>query len=171
MGDGRTGAERFYAAALSAAAARAVIVNADVAAFRGAPGATVVDAAVENNSRSDAGAEGGVEDVAKSDACAPDGFSESGGVGVVVDFCAHVEDPLHFGSERKIMPARQVGRIQHDSTNGIERAGSANADSGERVARLRLCGEYGVNRGFQGGETGGGIFAGGHGNASLVQNF
>jgi len=142
-----------------------------VAAFRGASGATVVDAAVENNSRSDAGAEGGVEDVAKSDACAPDGFGESGGVGVVVDFRSHVEDSLHFGGERKIVPARQVGRIQHDSTNGIEWTGSANPDSGERVAGLRLRGEHRVDRGLQGGETRGGIFAGGHGHASLIQNF
>src|SRR5882762_6283322 len=170
LGNGGAGAQRFDAAAFSAAAARAVIVNADVAAFRGAPGASVVDATVENNSRSDAGAEGGVEDVAKSDACAPDGFSESGGVGVVVDFCAHVEDSLHFVSETKIMPARQVGRIQHDSTNGIERTGSANANSGERVAGLRLRGEYGVNRGFQGGKTRGGVFASGHGHARLVEN-
>jgi len=69
------------------------------------------------------------------------------------------------------MPARQVGRIQDHSTNRIERTGSANANSGERVAGLRLRGEYGVNRGFQGGKTRGGIFAGGHGHAGLVQNF
>src|SRR5882762_5780108 len=170
LGNGGAGAQRFYAAALSAAAARAVIVNADVAAFRGAPGASVVDATVENNSRSDSGAEGGVEDVAKSDACAPDGFCESGGVGVVVDSCAHVEDSLHFVSETKIMPARQVGRIQDDSAKWIEWTGSANADSGERVAGLRLRGEHRVDRGLQGGETGGGIFAGGHGHAGLVEN-
>src|SRR5882762_11401259 len=134
LGNGGAGAQRFDAAAFSAAAARAVIVNADVAAFRGAPGAAVVDATVENNSRSDSGAEGGVEDVAKSDACAPDGFCESGGVGVVVDFCAHVEDSLHFVSETKIMPARQVRWIQDHSTHRVKRTGSANPDSGECVA-------------------------------------
>jgi len=142
-----------------------------VAALCGAASPSVIDAPVENNSGADTGAERGIEDIAKSDACAPDGFGESGGVGVVVDFRSHVEDSLHFGGERKIVPARQVGRIQHDSTNGIERTGSANADSGERVAGLRLRGEYGVNRGFQGGETRGGVFVGGHGHAGLVQNF
>src|SRR6202030_3415038 len=121
----------FDAAALAAAAALPVVVDADVPAFGGASGAPVINALVENNARADAGAERGVEHVAKSDARAPEGFGEGRGVRVIIDFGAHVKDAPHFRGQRKIPPARHVWRIQHHAGARIERSWRANSNSGE----------------------------------------
>ena len=72
--DSSPGGIHLDAAALATAATGAVVVDADVPAFGSAAGAAVIDVPAKNNSRADAGAERGVENVAKSDACAPDCF-------------------------------------------------------------------------------------------------
>ncbi len=101
---------------------------------------------------------------------APQIASAIGGVGVVIDFCANVEGALHFRGERKAPPTRQIGRIQNDSANRIERAWRADADSGERVARLRLRCKNGMDRSLQRGETNSGSFTGGHWHTRLEQD-
>ena len=85
------------------------------ATFGGAASAAVIDAAVEDNTGSDASAERGVKNVSVTDSGAPDGFGEGGGVAVVVDARGETEDALDFGSERKIAPAGDVGRIENDT--------------------------------------------------------
>src|SRR5215471_9493282 len=96
LGNCRTGTQRFNTAALAAAAARTAIVDAEVSAFGGASGASVIDALIEDNSGADAGAERGVEHILKADACAPDGFGESGGVRVIIDANAEPKGALDF---------------------------------------------------------------------------
>jgi hypothetical protein len=88
-----------------------------------------IDAPVENNSSADAGAERCVKDVAKSHACAPDRFRQRRGVRVIVNLRANLKKALHFRGERKIPPAWQIGRIQHNAANRIERTWRANSDS------------------------------------------
>lgn len=95
-GDGGAGAQGFDAAALSAAADWAVVVDGDVTTFGGAACAAVIDLAIENDAGSDAGAQRGVENVAIADACAPDGFGQGGGVAVVIHARGEAENAMDF---------------------------------------------------------------------------
>jgi hypothetical protein len=69
--DGGARRENLDAAALAARAKRTVGVDAHVAAFGGGPRAAVINAAVEDDSRADTGADGGVKNVAKAASRAP----------------------------------------------------------------------------------------------------
>lgn len=64
--DRRTRRQRLDAAQLAASTARAVIVDCVVTAFRGGAGAAMINAAIENNPGSNAGTDGGAENIAKA---------------------------------------------------------------------------------------------------------
>jgi len=141
-----------------------------VSAFRGTAGAPVINAAVENNSRPDPGAERGIEHVAKSHARAPDCFGQCRGIRVIVDLRTNVEGALHFRSQGKIPPAWQVRRIQDHTANWIERSGRANSDSGERCVRFWMLLKDGIDRALYSGKSRRRTFPRRHGYAGLKQN-
>ena len=74
LGDGRAGRKSLDAARLAAPAERAAIIYADVATFSRRASASVIDAAVEHNPRSNARSQDGKENVAITAPRAPQGF-------------------------------------------------------------------------------------------------
>src|SRR5260370_31771243 len=103
--DCRTGAEHFDAPALSASAPRSAIIDRDVAAFRRASGAAVVDSLVIHQSSSYACAQRGVKDAAVTGPSAPDGFGKRRGVSVVVHARRNPKNTLDLSGEREVLPA------------------------------------------------------------------
>src|SRR5260370_3038340 len=93
--DCRTGAEHFDAPALSASASRSAIIDRDMAAFRRASGAAVVDSLVKHDSSSYACAQRGVKDATVTRPSAPDGFGKRRGVSVVVHARRNPKNTLH----------------------------------------------------------------------------
>ena len=168
--DRRTGGQGFDAAVFAAGAARTPVVDGHVPALGGASGASVMDLAVQDDARADAGAEGGVEDVGVPSSRAPQDFGESGGVGVVIHLRGDTEDALGLGGQREAAPARHVRRIEHDAGSGIQGPGRAQADAGDRAARFRRQGEDRLDGVYDGREAGGGIAGRDHGHARLVRN-
>ena len=133
-GDRRAGNVNLDAAALAAGAKRAAVVDADVTAFGGGAGAAVVDMAVEDQTGSNAGADGGVENLGVAFSRAPQNFREGRGVGIIFNFYRQAVTARNFGGQRIIAPARNVGRIDDDAGVGIERAGSANTNGANSPA-------------------------------------
>src|SRR5262245_47672942 len=74
-----------------------------------------------------------VEHVLMSASCTPQTLGESGGVRVIVKSRLDAVAPVNFGHERKIFPARNVRRVQHDSGSRIERSGSADPDGSAKA--------------------------------------
>src|SRR5512133_252325 len=69
--DRGTRRQRFDAAALAASAQRTVVINADMASFRGSTGAAMMNPAVEDDSAADARANRHVENETVSACCSP----------------------------------------------------------------------------------------------------
>src|SRR4029077_3269749 len=130
----------------------------------------VVDAPVEYDSGPDARAERGIKHVAKTYASAPDCFSESRGIRVIVNFRANVEGTLHLRGQGKIAPAGQIRRIQHYSANWIERSWRADTASRHPRPRGRMLLEHGVDCAFHRRESRRRIFPRRHGRACLEQD-
>jgi hypothetical protein len=106
-------------------------------AFGGAPGAAVVNPAIENDPCSDAGAKCGVKNVSITNARTPEGFGQGRGISIVVQARGDSRDALHFGRKRKIPPARHVRWIEDHSGDRIEWPRRANANSRQTGPRLR----------------------------------
>src|SRR5262249_25073682 len=130
----RTRRKNFDAAALATWAQRTVGIDAHVAALRSRSGPSMINVAVENDSGSDAGSDGGVKYVVVSASRSPLGFRERGGISVVVDFhCSAWIDAAERVAQGKIVPARQIWRIDDHAGNWIQRTRSANADCARRI--------------------------------------
>src|SRR5260370_2428850 len=99
--DRRSRTERFDASAFSAAAARAVVVDADVPAFGSAARAPMINVAVANNSSAHARAQRGVEHVAKANACAPDRFPHCPRVRVIIGLRANATSAFPFLAQKE----------------------------------------------------------------------
>src|ERR1700683_2718768 len=84
-GNCRAGSQGFDATQFAAFTAWPAIVDSDVTALGCGSCAAVIDAAVEYNAGADAGADRCAENVAITAPGAPDGFSQSRGVAVVID--------------------------------------------------------------------------------------
>src|SRR5579864_4989463 len=102
----------------------------------------MINSAVEDDARSNPSANGGIENVPKAAGRAPASFSQGGGVRVIVDFHRHAIFGRDFVGERKISPARQVGRIQDNPSFWIEGTRGADPDALNRRVRLR---KYGID--------------------------
>src|SRR5215472_5091620 len=123
------GSKHFYTPRLAAAADRAAIIDADVPTFTRRPGAAVVNLAVHDNPRTDAGPNRGVENIVISARSAPAGFRQRSGVSVIVNFYGYGISLLESVGERKIAPAGQVGRIDDYAGCRIQGAGGAYPDA------------------------------------------
>ena len=121
-------------------------------AFGRRPGAPVVDAPVKKNAGPDARADRRVKHILVATARAPQSFRKPGGVCIVVDFDGAAITARDFRRQRKISPARHVGRIQHHPGAGIERPGSTDPDTLDRAARLGRHLQQGIDRGRHRGE-------------------
>ena len=133
--DRRAGRQRFNATALAAAAERAMVIDDQVPGFGGCARASVIDAAVKENSRADACADAGVKHIAITAAGSPERLGKACGLGVVLQFHGAAVAASNFGGQRIASPASYVGRIQHHARVWIERARSANSDA----ARATVC--------------------------------
>ena len=106
-------------------------------ALAGRAGAAMIDLPVQHNSGADSSADGGVKHVAIAASRSPQRLGKSGGIGVVIDFDAHAIDLRDLRRQRKIAPAREVGRIDDDSRLRVERPGRADSDSADQIVRAR----------------------------------
>ena len=154
------------------AAARAAIVDGDVAALRRRSGAAVIDAAIEHNPGADPSADRGAENVSITSARTPQGFCQCRGIAVIVDSNRQTISFRYSVGQREIAPARQVRRINHDAGPRIERARSADPDAGDSSPGFRVAGRRAdrVDRGSHSSQTGGCICCR-HRHSSLVSDF
>ena len=112
------------------------VVDGHVPALGGAAGASVMDLAIQDDARSNAGAERGVEDVGVALARTPKDFGEPRRIGIVIHLRRDAKDAPGFGSQRESAPAGHVRRIEHDAGSGVQRAGRAQSDAGDGAARF-----------------------------------
>ena len=144
--DRRARRQHFDASSLAAAAARSVVVDADVPAFGGRPGASIVDAAVKKYARSNSRADACVKNVSIAPPRAPQSFRKRGGVGIVVDLNGATVAARDLRRQRKVPPARHVGRIQHHTGVRIKRPRCANPDTSHRTSSVGIHLQQRVNR-------------------------
>src|SRR5579859_8279688 len=109
----------------------------------------MINSAFEDDARSNAGSNRGIEDIAEAASRAPPGFRQGGGVGVIIDFHRHAIFGRDSLGQRKISPARQVGRIQDNPSFWIEGTRGANPDALNGIARLRKQGINGARYSLQ----------------------
>src|SRR5258708_28860487 len=125
----------------------------------------MIAAAVDNTSRPDAGAKRLPPYCAMSLPCARHVARECGGIRVIVDLGANVEGTLDFRGEGKIVPARQIRRIEDNTPDRVEWAWRADSDSCEGCACLGPFIKDGVDGTGKCRKSGHGIFAGRHSDA------
>lgn len=131
-------------------------------------GASVINGAVKNDARADAGSNRGIENLLVATRRSPTGFCESSGICVIINFDLDGMQFLHGFSQRKVAPTGDVWRIENDAGSWIERPGSTDADSGDLTATV---GDYfgnGRKHGLQSISSG---RSGYHGDARLRGNF
>ena len=97
----------------------------------------VVNAAIEHNASPNAGADCGIENVMESARRSPSRLRQRSSVRIVVHFHRHVILRHDFLGQRKIPPARNVGRIKHDARFRIERPGGADPNTVNAIGRRR----------------------------------
>ncbi len=90
-----------------------------------------VEMAVEEDASADAGADCDVDQARLVFACAPGGFSEGGGVGVVFEGGLDVEDLLQIRNNVLALPAGEEIHVSEFSGEGVDGAGAADADAGD----------------------------------------
>src|SRR5215472_207339 len=114
-------------------------INSQVTAFGCCAAPSVVDAAVQNDSRADSRADGGVKDVAITASGTPLGFRQRCRVGVVIYLCGDSADATDLLGQRKIAPAGHIRRVNNHPGAGIQRTWRADADglNVRVVARIR----------------------------------
>src|ERR1700694_3780779 len=116
-------AQAFIAASLAASAPRTAVVDGDVSSFAGRSCAPVVNMAIKYDAGANASPNGGIKDVAIIATSPPNGLCERGGVRIIVQLNWQTIDLGNFGSQRKITPTWQVGRVNDNSRIRIKRTG------------------------------------------------
>ena len=132
----RTGGQRFPAAAKSAGALRAGGIDYVMSDFRMSAVNAAVEFAVEHHAAADAGADGHIDQAGAIAAGAPSGLGEGGGVAVVFEGDADVENLRQIVDGIFSAPAGKKIDVAEFAADGIDRAGGSDADAGEFRARL-----------------------------------
>ena len=150
---GGAGGQGLQAAAVGAAADRAVLVDDRVADLAGGAADADVEPAAEHEARADAGRELEVDHVLDAVAGAPDVLGQRAEVRVVVDADGQVEAVAHRARGRDPDPAGQDRGRADRAGVGVDRARQAHPDAEDAGAVDARLGERGVD------ELGGGVEA------------
>src|ERR1700675_2085611 len=100
-----------------------------MSAFAGRSRASTINVSIQHDGGPDAGAHGDVEHFLITASGSPQRFRQPGSVGVVLNPDRHAISFAYLGTQRKISPAGEIRRVQHDSGLRVQRAGSADSDS------------------------------------------
>jgi len=130
-GDARARSEGLHAAAVAAAAQRAIGHYDDVPCLARQPAHAQHQSAIRDDAAAHAGADSQVDDLPLPAGRAPQRLRQPRDIGIV----AEVGGPAHVRADdvaqRHVVPARQVGRADDDTLHRVQRAGRADADAGD----------------------------------------
>ncbi len=135
FGEGDAADHGLETAARAAVTAGTCRVENDVSNFAGEPPGSTVEAPVDHNPATDAGAQGRVEEVARAPAGAKSELAKGGSAGVVFNVRGDAETLGHRGGEHQVAEARDVRRDDDLPLFGVDEPG---------------CGDTGRGRGFAG---------------------
>src|SRR5580700_3649602 len=125
----RPSSQDFDAARLATSASWTVVIDTHMSAFSSSTCPAVINPFIADQASANSGADGGVENAMKAASRAPYGLGQRRCVGIVLDLYRHVIDFRYFGRERKITPARNIGRIKDNAGMRIQRSGRADTNS------------------------------------------
>src|ERR1700746_2827302 len=96
-----------------------------------------INPAIENNAYTDTGSHRDIKQWGLVFACAPGGFSQSSGVGIVFNGRSHAKRLLQITDGILASPVRKEIYVAELSTDRIDRSGRPNTDSANLSATLR----------------------------------
>ena len=95
--------------------------------------------ALVDEAAAETGGDGEEEHRIKAPASAGERLGEAGHVGIVVEVGVESRGLGEVAHDLEVVPAHEVGRVEHLAATQVERAGASDTDAGELVARLLLC--------------------------------
>lgn len=90
---------------------------------------TAIEPAIDEHARSNARADGDIDQVAAASSCSTPGLGESRGVSIVLHRDLDLEAVLEFLAQIAALPSRQCTNIADDAGGWIERPGAGNANA------------------------------------------